>query len=286
MEDVEPPRLACHPAGEAVCGVGIVFHGREDAQDGKPAVGAGMDIVQHGRNGVVLAQIAQGVRDAKYSRRQIKHPPPLAQPLHDFIVGEQEIPGEEAEPVDAEPIYRNDGGVQHLCGTINNDHQQCDAPDRCLGTEVPEPVFFHFPHGQQEHREQPEHLDVPQRPHAGQHRNQIQHRLRDGGKVHAAANFYVVKAEDPLEHEQADRGRDQQLARFVLQKLLRGVALQAVPRAHARHNEQQCHEPGVDQIQETILELMLPNAKGLHAVEHVDHMVDHNKDDSRPADVI
>ena len=93
-----------------------------------------------------------------------------------------------------------------------------------------------------------------------------------------------------MECEQTNRRWNQQLARFVLQKLFRGVALEIIPRTHARYNKQQSHEPRVNQILKAILYLMFPewpnHAKGLHSVEHIDHMVNHNKDYGHPADII
>ena len=212
-----------------------------------------MDVVQNRCNGVIFTKIAHGIRDAKHSRGQVKHPPPLAQSFHYFLVGKQKIACKEAESINTEPINGDDRGIQYLCRAINNDRQHQDTPDRCFGTEVPDPVFFNFPNHKQKHGEQPEHLDVPQRSYTRQHSDQIQYGHRKARNVQSAANFQVIDTKKPLEHEQADRGRNQQLAGFIFHKLFCGMALQIVPCAHPRHNKQQCHEPRVDQILKAIL---------------------------------
>ena len=50
-------------------------------------------------------------------------------------------------------------------------------------------------------------------------------RHRKTSNVQSAANFQVIDTKKPLEHEQSNRGRNQQLAGFIFQKLFCGMAL-------------------------------------------------------------
>ena len=93
-----------------------------------------------------------------------------------------------------------------------------------------------------------------------------------------------------MEGEEPERGRHQKFTSPVLDETLRTVFFEIISGTHSRHDEEQCHKPGIGNILESIQYLPIlkwtDHTEGLHTVEDIYNMIYYNNADCNESDVI
>ncbi len=140
----------------------------------------------------------------------------------------------------------------------------------------------------QNRAEQKQQLHEPQRPNARQHRNRVQQGLRDG--IHRAAHADIEIPRHPVQHEQPQGGRHKQLPRPIAQERAIPLLDKCEPGAHARHDEQQHHEPRVHRagngIQKRQVSRIRHTAQDADPVEEVADVVNNDQQNRHPANMV
>ena len=111
-------------------------------------------------------------------------------------------------------------------------------------------------------------------------------------RIERAADRHIHIALNELKGSQTDRGWHQIPSCTTANELLLAASIQAVPRAHARHYEEDRHEPRVNDIHVEIDILRIgicdpaDHAEDSLRIVHIDHVINNDKHDRDPSYII
>ena len=187
---------------------------------------------------------------------------------------------------------------QQLLARPEQDAEKDDPADAALplGDFAPPGVEaipgIEFPQEQKQQREEPQVLDEPERTGTADGPHDIfcntRHAVeragfgRDGG---------VEVADHPVENEKADGRRNQQFAGAVLQPGFSVGFLQGIAGARSGEQEQQGHEPGIQDVHDDVLVLRsvtetADTSEYPFVVVEVDDVVQQHQQDRHPAQIV
>ena len=235
--------------------VAPALHAAKDSQAGRPAVGDGQGAVHVGSHGVVLAPTVPEVNQPQRGGHSAQNRCPAGQRVHDLRLRKDVVPSQIAENVDAEPIHLDDGRVQHLGRHPGGHTQRCDGPAGERRASCQQPPALDAAHGQQYQGTDPQHMAGPENANTRYRHNQIEHRCGHPGEdifKHMAERYVEIPLR-PAQHQQSQRGRNQQFPRALCKKRLAAAAVQRVPRRRTANQKQHDHEPWVQQILQRVL---------------------------------
>ena len=201
------------------------------------------------------------------------------------------ISDKESCSINAESIDNNNRCIEDLRRTIDQKDEEPKNDAGCFVAYVVKSVLLDLADQKQNHFKDPEHLDIPKRTDTTARQDQVQNRFRNCGHLIKRSCYQqIVVSQDPLKDEEANRRRHQQFSGSCSKKILRRFCLQLESCGHARYNKKQQHEPGIDQIQKSILELNItewPNDSIFrHAIKHIDNVINNNENYCDPANIV
>lgn len=292
MADVQPEAVLRHKCREPPGAVAPALHTAENRQTGRPRIGDGQRVVHVGGFGVVQPPAATEVRRPQHGGRTAQDRRTAGKRVHDGLLRENVVAGQIAEKVDAEPIHRDDRRVQHLRRRPCGHAQQHDRPAGECRAFCKQPPALDAAHGQQYQGTDPQHMAGPENANTRYRHNQIEYRCgHPGGDIFKGmAERHVEIPLRPAQHQQSQRGRNQQFPRALCKKRLAAVAVQRVPRRRTANQKQHDHEPWVQQILQRVLPATVrhrPHDTHRHdMVVHKNGVVQNHQQYSCPADVV
>ena len=289
VEDIQAEAAPGHEAGEGGLPVPKDLAPAQKSQNDGPEVQVGPKALEALWGGEVRAVKADHIHRARGSGGgQHGDAEPHGGVLN-LIMGEDIVPHQKDRQVDAEAVHGEHGHIPHLGRAPEGEEEQGKGRGAHPSAQLPQPVIpVQAAEKNKQAGEEKEHLDEPQRPDAAEYRDGVEQGSGNIGE--RASGVEVEQSGDPVDHEEPQSGGNEQLVCPLPQELPGRPPLQGVPGAHPRDEEEERHEPGVNDVHGPVKSrdaLRAGQAAGdAHAIEEVAHMVEQDQHHDSPAEIV
>ena len=301
MNDVEAETALRHIGGELAGIVELSLEPGHHRQAHHPAVEAVQRTAQIGRSGVVLTEGGDDEHHTGNHGAAEQRDPDFPQFLLHLVMREHEVAQQEEDQVEQgfieiQQAVQGFGTRVHdqgLRACPEQDAQQDDGHDS--GLAAPFPTFIllvQHPHQQQHQGQEPEHLDEPERPDAADRPKQEFSHPRQAVERSAPGSHRGIEiTRHPVEYQQADGTGNQQFARTGPEPFPGRMFLQGIAGADACQEEEQGHEPGIEDVHDHVLILRSVTeaadaAENTFVVVEIDYVVEQYQEYRHPAEII